>query len=92
MSMDNVQRKLLEEVAGLHEVPQGAYSLRVNGQLHGKNSSENIELLQKMINPVLIYTLRRERRMKVCIFPLYFRKAVCENSYTMTFILERIAT
>ena len=27
MSMDNIQKKLLEEVAGLHEVPQGAYSL-----------------------------------------------------------------
>ena len=41
--MDGIQRKLLEEVAGLHEVPQGAYSLRINGSLHGKNSSENDE-------------------------------------------------
>jgi len=51
MSMDNVQRKLLEEVAGLHEVPQGAYSIRVNGQLHGKNSSENIEIVAKNDKP-----------------------------------------
>ena len=42
--MDNVQKRLLEEVAGLHDVPQGAYSLRVNGELYGKNSSENIEI------------------------------------------------
>ena len=40
--MDKIQKKLLEEVAGLHEVPQGAYSLRVNGSLYGKNSSENV--------------------------------------------------
>ena len=51
MSMDNIQKKLLEEVAGLHEVPQGAYSLRVNGQLHGKNSSENIEIVAKTDKP-----------------------------------------
>ena len=51
MSMDNIQLKLLEEVAGLHEVPQGAYSLRVNGQLHGKNSSENIEIVAKTDKP-----------------------------------------
>ena len=51
MSMDNIQKKLLEEVAGLHDVPQGAYSLRVNGKLHGKNSSENIEIVAKTDKP-----------------------------------------
>ncbi|MBE6593473.1 MAG: SufD family Fe-S cluster assembly protein [Ruminococcaceae bacterium] len=45
--MDGIQKKLLEEVAGLHDVPQGAYSLRINGSLHGKNSSENIEIVGK---------------------------------------------
>ena len=49
--MDKIQKKLLEEVAGLHEVPQGAYSLRVNGSLYGKNSSENIEIVQKTDKP-----------------------------------------
>ena len=45
--MDKIQKKLLEEVADLHEVPQGAYSLRINGSLYGKNSSENIEIVTK---------------------------------------------
>ena len=49
--MDNIQKKLLEEVAGIHEVPQGAYSIRVNGKLHGKNSSENIEIVAKTDKP-----------------------------------------
>ena len=49
--MDSIQKKLLEEVAGLHEVPQGAYSLRINGSLHGKNSSENIEIVTKTDKP-----------------------------------------
>ena len=49
--MDSIQKKLLEEVADLHEVPQGAYSLRINGSLYGKNSSENIEIVAKEDKP-----------------------------------------
>ncbi len=45
--MDKIQEKLLSEVAGIHEIPEGAYSIRVNGKLQGKNSSENIEIVTK---------------------------------------------
>ncbi len=49
--MDKIQQTLLEQVAGIHEVPAGAYSLRINGQLHGKNSSENIDIVKKEDKP-----------------------------------------
>ena len=49
--MEAIQKNLLEQVAGLHEVPQGAYSLRINGALHGKNSSENIQIVKKEDKP-----------------------------------------
>ena len=49
--MDKIQQKLLEEVAGIHEVPSGAYSLRINGSIYGKNSSENIEIIKKEDKP-----------------------------------------
>lgn len=49
--MDAIQKGLLEQVAGIHEVPQGAYSLRINGKLHGKNSSENISIVGKTDKP-----------------------------------------
>ena len=45
--MDKIQLQLLQEVAGIHEIPEGAYSLRINGKLHGKNSSENIIVSKK---------------------------------------------
>ena len=45
--MDQIQKTLLEQVADLHEVPQGAYSIRINGNLHGKNDSENIKIVKK---------------------------------------------
>ncbi|MBE6531364.1 MAG: SufD family Fe-S cluster assembly protein [Ruminococcaceae bacterium] len=49
--MDKIQRALLEQVADIHEVPQGAYSLRINGSLYGKNSSENIDIVKKEDKP-----------------------------------------
>ncbi len=49
--MDAIQKGLLEQVAGLHEVPQGAYSIRVNGSLYGKSDSENITIVKKEDKP-----------------------------------------
>lgn len=49
--MDQIQKTLLEEISGLHEVPQGAYSIRINGELNSKACTENIEIVQKKDAP-----------------------------------------
>ncbi|MBE6583710.1 MAG: SufD family Fe-S cluster assembly protein [Ruminococcaceae bacterium] len=49
--LDELQLNLLREVAGLHEVPEGAYSIRVDGEMYGKNSSENIVIEKKTDKP-----------------------------------------
>ena len=45
--MDEIQKTLLEQVADLHEVPQGAYNLRINGESAGRNTTENIDIVTK---------------------------------------------
>ena len=45
--LDPIKKELLMQVADLHEVPEGAYSLRIDGQLYGKNSSANITIEKK---------------------------------------------
>ncbi|WP_373213967.1 SufD family Fe-S cluster assembly protein [Ruminococcus sp. 5_1_39BFAA] len=45
--MDAIQRDLLEKVAGLHEVPEGAYNIRSNGKSVGRSSTANIEITTK---------------------------------------------
>ena len=42
--IDEVQRRILSEVADLHEVPIGAYNIRANGESVGRNSTEDIEI------------------------------------------------
>ena len=36
--MDAIQKELLKQVADLHEIPQGAYSLRVDGESKVRNT------------------------------------------------------
>ncbi len=45
--MDEIQKTLLEEIAGLHEVPQGAYNIRANGAGIGRNTTANIDIVTK---------------------------------------------
>ena len=44
---DEIQKRLFAEVANLHEVPEGAYNFRVNGQLASRNNTANIEIVSK---------------------------------------------
>ena len=45
--MDAIQKSLLEQVAGLHEIPEGAYNIRANGQKAGRNTTANIDIVTK---------------------------------------------
>lgn len=45
--MDEIQKRLLEEIADLHEVPSGAYNIRANGGLAGRNTTANIDIITK---------------------------------------------
>ena len=45
--MDAIQKSLLEQVAELHEVPEGAYNIRANGTSAGRNTTANIDIVTK---------------------------------------------
>ena len=45
--MDEMQKTLLAQVADLHEVPDGAYNIRANGQMAGRNTTANIDIISK---------------------------------------------
>lgn len=49
--MDQIQKNLLAEIAGLHEVPTGAYNFRVNGAAAGRNTTANIDIVTKEDKP-----------------------------------------
>ena len=45
--MDAIQKNLLEQIAGLHEVPAGAYNIRANGATASRNTTANIDIVTK---------------------------------------------
>lgn len=45
--MDQIQKHLLEQVAGLHEIPAGAYNIRANGESIGRSTTANIDIVTK---------------------------------------------
>ena len=45
--VDLIQKQLLEEIADLHDVPAGAYNIRANSELAGRNTTENIDIVTK---------------------------------------------
>ncbi len=49
--MDKIQENLLAEIADLHGIPEGAYNIRANGQLAGRNCTANIEICTKTDKP-----------------------------------------
>ena len=66
--LDKIKLEMLRQVADLHEIPEGAYSLRVDGEMFGKNSSENIIIEKKDDKPGIdIYIKAGAKRESVHI-------------------------
>ena len=51
MAMDLIQKRLLLETADLHGIPEGAYNIRSDGQLAGRNTTANIDIVTKTDKP-----------------------------------------
>ena len=47
LPMDAVQKRLLAEVADLHDVPMGAYNFRANSKAVGRHTTANIDIQSK---------------------------------------------
>ena len=45
--IDELQKRLLMEVAALHKVPEGAFNIRANGESAMRNTTANIDIVSK---------------------------------------------
>ena len=45
--LDPIQKRLIEEIADIHETPVGAYNFRANSKLAGRNTTANIDIISK---------------------------------------------
>lgn len=49
--MNTTEKMLLEEIADLHKVPEGAYNIRANGKLNSRSTTANIDIVSKTDKP-----------------------------------------
>ena len=49
--LDSIDKRLLQEVADLHDIPQGAYNIRKNGEKLSRNVTANIDIITKEDKP-----------------------------------------
>ena len=49
--MDQIERNLLEQIAGLHDIPTGAFNIRSNSQSFARNVTANINIVTKEDKP-----------------------------------------
>ena len=73
--MDSIQKRLLEEVADLHGVPEGAYNIRADGQLAGRNTTANIDIVTKSDKPGIDIIIKPGTKNESMHIPVIIEKS-----------------
>ena len=73
--MDSIQKRLLEEVADLHGVPEGAYNIRADGQLAVRNTTANIDIVTKTDKPGIDIIIKPGTKNESMHIPVIIEKS-----------------
>lgn len=68
--MDQITQHILEEVAGLHEIPEGAYNIRENGKSIGRSSTDEIEIGTRVDGRGLVVRIKAGTKNKSVHIPV----------------------
>lgn len=79
--LNALDRKLLEEVADLHEIPQGAYNIRKNGQGIERNTTANIDIITKPDKPGIDVTIKPGTKGESVHIPVILSKDMDDLVY-----------
>lgn len=77
MRLDKLTKDLLDKIANLHNLPNGAVSFRKNGKTEVLNSTKNIEINKKADNSGIDIIIHSNCKNEVCHMPV----VVTENGY-----------
>lgn len=75
MAMDLIQKRLLREVADLHDVPEGAYNIRSDGELAGRNTTANIDIVTKTDKPGIDIYIKSGTKNESMHIPVIIEKS-----------------
>ncbi len=78
--MDAIQKELLAQIADLHEVPQGAYNFRFDGESAARNTTENIDIVTKTDKPGIDIIIKPGTKKESVHIPVVLSKAGLKES------------
>ena len=89
IKLDEIQKRILREVADLHEVPEGAFNIRSDGRSVGRQSTANIEIVSKTdVSGLEIHIKPNTRNESVHIPVVMTKSGLKEVVYNDFFIGE----
>ena len=89
--MNNTDKRMLEAVADLHEIPQGAFSLRKNGESAELRSSTNIIIEPKKDKPGIDITVKAGTKNESVHLPVIITEAGVNDLVYNDFYIEEDA-
>ncbi len=89
--MNKVDKQMLEAIADLHEIPQGAFSLRKNGESAERRSSENIIIEQKKDKPGIDIIVKAGTKNESVHIPVIITEAGVNDLVYNDFYIEEDA-
>lgn len=88
MIFDGIKKNLLKEVAGLEAIPNGAFNIRSDGELAGRNVTDTIDIVTKKDKPGIDVIIKKsEKRQRVDI-PVIITKAGLKDLVYNDFYIE----
>lgn len=89
MALDSIQKQLLEQVSGLHDIPEGAYNIRANGESAGRKTTANIDIVTKEDKPGIDIIIKPNTKNESVHIPVVLSKAgITETVYNDFYIGE----
>ena len=85
--MDKITKELLEQVADLHEIPAGAYNIRKDGELYGRNVSANIDIVTKTDKPGIDIIIKDNTKKESVHIPVIISQSGLKESVFNDFII-----
>lgn len=84
---NDIDKELLKQTANLHEVPQGAYNIRKNGELLARNTTQNILIETNKSGDGLVVYVKPNTKNESVHIPVIISKSGLSDSVKNEFII-----
>lgn len=75
MELNKIDKELLKAISDLHDIPEGAYNIRKDGELVSRNTSANIEIVTKKDKPGIDIIVKDGTKNESLHIPVIVAKA-----------------